>query len=154
MAIPTDDQGREAAVQGETCETCGQTIAIGSWPWCPHGEPHGNAIQTDESFIGGQTLENLGHEPVTVYSRTEFKQAMARANVEQRIKHVPGDKVLQDFGAFIDPQTLANARALVSRQGERKPQEEEVGDDVAVRFDWNAVAKDAADDGGADPSTE
>jgi hypothetical protein len=73
------------------------------------------AIQTNEAFIGGVTIDNLGAEPVTVYSREEFKQAMARANVEQKIKYVPGDKYLTNWAAGIDAQTLDNARVLMSR---------------------------------------
>lgn len=97
------------------CEHCGRTVVIGEWPFCPHGTPSGNAIETNEQFIGGLTLENLGPDPVTVYSRTEFKQAMLTANVEQRIKWVPGDKHLQNWGTYIDPQTLDNARVLLTR---------------------------------------
>ena len=103
------------------CERCGAELAVGDYPFCKgrpsdHG-PMGQAIETNEQFIGGTTLENLGHEPVTVYSREEYKLAMARANVEQRIKWVPGDHYLQNFGAYIDPQTMANAKALVERRG-------------------------------------
>ncbi len=98
-----------------TCASCGRELTIGQWPFCPHGIPAGNAIQTDEAFIGGQTIENMGHTPVTVYSRQEFQEQMARHGVEQRIKWVPGDKHLQNFGAYIDKQTLENARILVSR---------------------------------------
>lgn len=101
-----------------TCEHCGEELTVGAWPWCPHGEPHGNAIETNEAFIGGLTLENLGHDPVTVYSREEYKQAMLKANVDQQIKYVSGDHYLQNWGAFIDPYTMEAARALVSRQGE------------------------------------
>ena len=73
------------------------------------------AIETNESFIGGMTIENLGHDPVTVYSREEFNQAMYRAGAEQRIKYVPGDQHLTDWSKAIDPYTLANAIELVGR---------------------------------------
>ena len=23
------------------CDSCGKDVAIGEWPWCPHGKPHG-----------------------------------------------------------------------------------------------------------------
>ena len=97
------------------CTKCGRQLAIGEWPFCPHGTPMGNAIESNERFIGGVTIENMGDEPVTVYSREEFKQEMARHNVEQRIKWVPGDKYLTNWGASIDPYTLESARILVSR---------------------------------------
>ena len=80
---------------------------------------HPSARFTDESFIGGQVIENLGHEPVTVYSRTELKQEMLKRGLEQRIKYVPGDHYLTDWSKSIDPYTLESAKALVSRQAER-----------------------------------
>lgn len=103
-----------------TCERCGHPLAIGDFPFCKgspaqHG-PMRQAIETNEAFIGGLTLENLGPEPVTVYSREEYKLAMARAGVEQHIKWVPGDRHLQNWGAYIDPYTMAAAKALVERQ--------------------------------------
>jgi hypothetical protein len=103
------------------CERCGAEYEIGDYPFCKgrpsdHG-PMRQAIQTDEAFIGGKVIENLGTEPVTVYSRTEFKQAMARAGVEQKIKYVPGDKHLLNWAAYTDAKTLENAAILVSRQG-------------------------------------
>lgn len=99
------------------CEQCNLELVVGSWPWCPHGTPgQVNAIQTNESFIGGVTIENMSHEPVTVFSREEFKQAMLSRGLEQRIKYVPGDKHLQDWSKCIDANTLENARILIERQ--------------------------------------
>lgn len=46
------------------------------------------AMHTDDPFIGGKTIENMGHTPVTVYSRQEFKRAMRERGVEQRVQHV------------------------------------------------------------------
>jgi len=104
------------------CDRCGADYAIGDYPFCKgnpadHG-PMRQAIETNEAFIGGMTIENLGDKPVTVYSREEFKQAMAHANVEQKIKWAgPHDKYLINWAAGIDAQTLENAKALVARQG-------------------------------------
>jgi hypothetical protein len=111
------------------CTACGFEepiiVAGGTHPPCSQCGGHTEyiwrsnpaSIQTDEAFIGGQTIENLGHEPVTVYSRTELKEAMAKAGVEQKIKYVPGDKYLTNWAMGIDAQTLANAAVLVTRQG-------------------------------------
>lgn len=99
----------------DICKHCGAELIVGEWPFCPHGIPGGNAIQTDEAFIGGRVIENLGHEPVTVYSRQEFNEQMARHGVEQRIKYVPGDHYLQNCGNYIDAKTLDNVRVLLSR---------------------------------------
>lgn len=101
------------------CDHCGIELTTGMWPFCPHGQS-ANAIQTNERFIGGVTIENLGDQPVTVYSREEFQAAMDRAGVEQRIKYVPGDKHLTDWTGAIDAKTLENAAILVARQGEIK----------------------------------
>ena len=97
------------------CEACGNELHIGEWPFCPHGTPGGNAIETNERFIGGVTIENMGHDPVTVYSRAEFKAQMLKHGVEQHIKYVPGDKYLQNWTNWIDPYTMESARILVSR---------------------------------------
>ncbi len=93
------------------CSRCG-----GATEYIWHSNPA--SIQTDEAFIGGQVIENLGHDPITVYSRTELKAAMARAGAEQRIKWAgPGDKYLTNWAAGIDQYTLDAATALVSRVG-------------------------------------
>ena len=74
-------------------------------------------IQTDESFIGGIAIENLGHEPITVYSRQDLARKMKAAHVEQRIKWAgDGDKFLTNWAAGIDPQTLENAKFLLEHR--------------------------------------
>ncbi len=83
------------------------------------------SIQTDESFIGGQVIHNLGDQPITVYSRTELKHAMAKANATQKIKWVPGDQHLTNWGLGIDQYTLDAAKALVSRPGALKGPEDD-----------------------------
>ncbi len=95
------------------CEKCGRELEVGDFPFCPHGRSS-HAIQTNESFIGGVTIENMGHEPVTVYSREEYKAQMAAHGCEQRIKHVPGDKYLKSWDVP-SAYTLECARILLSR---------------------------------------
>ena len=109
------------------CTVCGEVEAIvvpgGTHPPCSSckGETiylwtrYPASIQTNESFIGGVTLENMGHDPVTVYSRDEFKLEMAKRGLEQRIKYVPGDHYLTDWSKGVDATMLENARILVSR---------------------------------------
>lgn len=111
------------------CTACGiiepeRTLPVGVHPLCSCGAVteyfwvgRASARFTNEAFIGGITIENLGHEPVVVYSREEFQRAMDKDGVEQRIKYVPGDKFLSNWAAAIDPYTLEAARALVSRPG-------------------------------------
>jgi len=97
-----------------TCEKCGKTLEVGQWPYCPHGLAQ-SSIQTNESFIGGVTLENMGDAPVTVYSREELRRECEKRGLEQRIKHVAGDKFLTNWAAGIDAYTLAAATALLER---------------------------------------
>jgi hypothetical protein len=94
------------------CRGCN---AVTDYVWRATGASHG--IVTDEAFIGGLVIENLGDQPVTVYSRADLARRMQEARVEQRIKYVPGDKHLTDWSKAIDPYTLEAARALVSRPG-------------------------------------
>lgn len=70
------------------CPKCGADVQVGEWPWCPHGRPRNFDIQTDEQWIGGKTFENLGHEPVTVYSRSELKREMQARGLEHAVRHV------------------------------------------------------------------
>lgn len=41
-----------------------------------------------DEFPGGKTFENLGHTPVTVYSRTELKREMAKRGLTEAVRHV------------------------------------------------------------------
>jgi len=99
-------------VAGGVHPPCAKCAGPTEYIW--HSNPA--SIQTDEAFIGGQVIDNLGDTPVTVYSRTELKAAMARAGVEQRIKWAgPHDRYLTNWAAGIDQYTLDAATALVSR---------------------------------------
>lgn len=69
------------------CDKCGADLAVGSWPWCPHERGMFNAQAND--IPGGLTLENLGHEPVTVYSRSELKREMQARGLVEFVRHVP-----------------------------------------------------------------
>jgi len=100
-----------------TCESCGHQIEIGDWPFCPHGR--GCCGVVSDSFRGGVTLENLGPEPVTVYSETERRRIMKERGLEDFVRHrpLPGtDKsALTTNWAAASRTTLDNATALVSR---------------------------------------
>ncbi len=97
------------------CPICGQIVEIGEWPYCPHGKPS-LVVETDDPYIGGVTIENMGDGPVVVHSRQEHKDQMASRGLEQQIKYVPGDKHLTDWSKSTDPQTLENARYLVTHR--------------------------------------
>ena len=46
------------------------------------------AIHGDDKFIGGLTLENLDHHPVTVYSRSELNRELMARGLEPMVRHI------------------------------------------------------------------
>jgi hypothetical protein len=64
------------------CPACGEATER----YYPIGGTTGGVI-VDE-WPGGQTFHNLGHEPVTLYSRTELRREMAARGLEHRVRHV------------------------------------------------------------------
>ena len=68
------------------CSKCGAALAIGDYPFCPHGR-YAGAMVGDE-FPGGKTFDNLGHEPVTVYSKSELKREMDKRGLKPFVRHV------------------------------------------------------------------
>ena len=99
----------------DTCEICGQHLQVGDWPFCGHGRDHRPATVTviGDEWPGGKTFEHLDHEPITVYSKSELQREMDKRNLRFADRYHPNDG--PDWRAAIDPQTLENARALVSR---------------------------------------
>ena len=100
------------------CQSCGEAIAIGQWPWCPHGTPYGSVIS--DTIIGGQTIETLDHEEMTFYSKQAIRDAADARGL--RLKDCwagPHDTQLTNWAASIDAYTLENARILTSRMGAR-----------------------------------
>ena len=69
------------------CDTCGATIRVGEWPWCPHGFGVNNVV--DDTIIGGEVNENVAHEPVTFYSKSEKKRYLKEHGLEEFVRHVP-----------------------------------------------------------------
>lgn len=85
------------------CETCGWqredvfepvTLTV---THCPSGHETARgylrggrtaAIHGDDGFIGGRTYENLGHRPVTVYSRSELKRELTARGLQEFVRHV------------------------------------------------------------------
>jgi len=75
-----------------TCPSCGVVYGYGASPFCSHGHgPIRAAILPDE-WPGGKVIENLGHEPVTVYSRSELKREMDKRNLMPKVQHRDGSK--------------------------------------------------------------
>ena len=95
------------------CQRCNQPLVVGDWPFCPHGRAS-HTIETDESWIGGKWIENLGPEPVFIANRQHLEREMNARGLEQRIKWVPGDKHLSRWDNA-DPQRLADVTELLTR---------------------------------------
>jgi hypothetical protein len=68
------------------CEKCGAPLAVGDFPFCPHGR--GSFTITPDEWPGGKTFENLGHTPVKVRSRSELKREMKARGLQECVRHV------------------------------------------------------------------
>jgi hypothetical protein len=69
------------------CPTCGATLAVGAWPWCPH-EQGAYGVQPND-IPGGETLHNVAADPVTFYSRSEKRRYLKEHGLEEMVRHVP-----------------------------------------------------------------
>jgi hypothetical protein len=93
------------------CEKCGASYDIGDWPFCPHGRPAGTVIS--DSIPGGQLIENLGPEPVRVYSETERRKIMKERGLVDYVRHRPGDPLTSNWNT-VTQKSLEDARELLS----------------------------------------
>ncbi len=71
----------------DVCEACGKTLDVGEWPYCPHG--FGVSRITRDEIPGGMVLENLGPEPVKVYSHSERRAIMKARGLREQVRHMP-----------------------------------------------------------------
>lgn len=114
-----------------TCEACHREIAVGEWPFCPHG-PTTLAVHGDD-IPGGQWFENGFSEPRKFYSHSEHRAALAANGCEIGAKWAgPHDKHLINWAAGMDRQTLANATALLTPRPASKYDAPEYQIDVAI----------------------
>lgn len=70
----------------DRCEKCGVTIQVGDWPWCPHERGVNNVI--DDTILGGEVNENVAHEPVTFYSKSEKRRYLKEHGLREFVRHV------------------------------------------------------------------
>ncbi len=105
------------------CEKCNRYISAGMWPFCPHPvTDQGAAIARDE-IPGGITVENYGPQPITFYSHSERRAYMKAHGLREKEKFcpMPGTDIdpqgVPNPAGYLDPQTLENARILISRNG-------------------------------------
>jgi hypothetical protein len=96
-----------------TCEKCGTHYTIGDWPFCPHGRPSGTVVS--DSIRGGQTIENLGPDPVRVYSETQRRQIMKERGLVDYVRHRPGSPLTSNWDT-VTQKTLDDAAELVGRE--------------------------------------
>jgi hypothetical protein len=74
-------------VNTSTCEKCGEELHHGDYPFCPHGR--GALGAQSDGIPGGETLENVGPEPVTFYSRSEKRRYLKEHGLVEMVRHVP-----------------------------------------------------------------
>lgn len=107
------------------CESCGVELEIGMWPFCPHLRA-GSVMITRDEIPGGIVVENYGPHPIRFDSHTERRRYMKEHNLREKEKFspMPGTDIdpqgIPNPKGYMDPQTLENARILISRQGEPK----------------------------------
>lgn len=119
------------------CDTCGDILQVGDYPFCPHGRASG-FINRDE-IPGGVTLENYGPTPVTFYSHSERRAYMAANGLREREKFspTPGTDVdpqgIPNPKGYVDPYTLESGKALLLRQ--QKTPDSTFNPDSVLRID-------------------
>lgn len=75
-----------------------------------------------DEIPGGHVFENGFEQPTRFFSHSEHRRALKERGLQIHAKYAgPLDRHLIDWAAGMDPQTLANAQALVSR-GTRTPE--------------------------------
>jgi len=97
------------------CEVCGKDVAIGEWPFCPHGEVGGYAQHGDECDMW---IENMGPHPEHFRSKAEWKRTMKERGLRLAETHRPhpGDpKKTDTCPNYPDPYTMENVRILMER---------------------------------------
>jgi len=76
------------------CPKCGWKMRVGDWPFCGTGRDHQPAVHhvIGDDIPGGFVQENFGHEPEVFYSKKAMLKRAAELGLEQRVRHVDGDK--------------------------------------------------------------
>jgi hypothetical protein len=113
-------EGHATYADPNRCESCGEVMAVGAWPFCPHPPPGKFNIVADD-VPGGFIAENGFAEPRKFYSHSEHRAALAAEGVEIRAKWAgPGDKIMSNWAAGMDAGTLENARTRLGRAEEAR----------------------------------
>lgn len=97
------------------------------------------AVRGDE-YPGGRVIENLGHLPVVVYSRSELTRIARARGLESFVRHTPlpgTDKSPHTTSwAASSPWMIEQARLLLERVGTQAPPRPEppITEDVPTAF--------------------
>jgi hypothetical protein len=91
------------------CDACGEPLAIGDYPFCPHGR--GGQTVIGDDIPGGQWFENGFSTPQKFYSHSDHVKALDREGLQIAPRWREGSKHLTRW-VSVD---LAAATALVSR---------------------------------------
>ena len=69
-----------------TCDKCGELVTVGEWPFCPHGTPNVSVIN-DELEGGPRWFDTMGHEPVYIASKSQWKREVDARQLVNVDKH-------------------------------------------------------------------
>lgn len=118
----TTDFGFGDIVEGR-CTKCGAAVGSGEYPFCPHGVVELAMIERDE-IPGGIICENYGPHPIRFDSHSQRRRYMKEHGLHERGKFspMPGTDIdpqgIPNPAGYMDPQTLENARVLLTRSGQ------------------------------------
>ncbi len=73
------------------CTSCGKTLTVGEWPWCPHGMSTAPSVIGDD-IPGGFVQEHFGDKPEVFYSKKDMARRAKELGLVPFVRHVDGDK--------------------------------------------------------------
>lgn len=108
------------------CEKCLKILMIGDFPFCRGDGQHSqqSAAITQDGIPGGIICENYGPHPIRFDSHSERRRYMESHGLREKETFcpTPGTDIdpqgIPNPAGFADPQTLANAAALICRNGQ------------------------------------
>jgi hypothetical protein len=71
------------------CPSCGETLHVGSWPFCAGGHTPSHVAVIDDTLPGGpRWCETMAHEPVWLEgTKSQWKREVAARNLENVVRH-------------------------------------------------------------------
>ena len=76
-----------------TCESCGHELQVGQWPFCRNGRGHEVFVSDhlaviDDTIPGGLVIENMSSQPITFYSKSDYRREMKARGLVNKVEHV------------------------------------------------------------------